>query len=40
MKTLLKYFINGLLTILPIVLAVYIIYKIFGIFMAMENGRC
>jgi uncharacterized membrane protein len=30
MKTLLKYFINGLLTTLPIVLAVYIIYKIFG----------
>ncbi|MET3728544.1 putative membrane protein [Fictibacillus halophilus] len=30
MKKLLKYFINGLLTILPIVLAVYIIYKIFG----------
>jgi uncharacterized membrane protein len=30
MKTLFKYFINGLLTILPIVLAVYIIYKIFG----------
>lgn len=30
MKNLLKYFINGLLTILPIVLAVYIIYKIFG----------
>jgi uncharacterized membrane protein len=30
MKTLLKYFINGLITILPIVLAVYIIYKIFG----------
>jgi uncharacterized membrane protein len=29
MKRLLKYFINGLLTILPIVLAVYIIYKIF-----------
>ncbi|MBD7964095.1 DUF502 domain-containing protein [Fictibacillus norfolkensis] len=30
MKKILKYFINGLLTILPIVLAVYIIYKIFG----------
>ncbi|MBY6035872.1 DUF502 domain-containing protein [Fictibacillus nanhaiensis] len=30
MRTLVKYFLNGLLTILPIVLAVYIIYKIFG----------